>query len=341
MTSPKPTDTRLAEEAAEWLIRLAEESCESTKTEFVAWLKRSPRHVEEFLLVSTAQQLVSDRDANRDIDLAALLAETHMDVAEFPSQARAREAAMGPAVSRRSRVTRLAMAAAVAMLFLGGLFWLTGHHATRTYATGVGEQRALHLEDGSLLHLNTRSRVSVAYSDHAREVRLLAGEALFNVEGDPKRPFRVLTPHAVVQAVGTQFNVYERSEATRVAVVQGRVKIIEKGSPPVLLGAGEEAVVRANGAIARASRPDIDTAVAWRQRRLSFHGATLAEVVSEFNRYNQRQIELEGPNTPGRRITAVFNADDPEALLRFLEHEPNVELQRRRGSAVIRVKVEE
>ena len=75
------------------------------------------------------------------------------------------------------------------------------------------------------MSLNTHSRVAVRLGAHAREVRLLRGEALFHVAHDPSRPFLVSTDDAVVQAVGTQFDVYRRDDGTVVAVLEGRVNV--------------------------------------------------------------------------------------------------------------------
>lgn len=64
------------------------------------------------------------------------------------------------------------------------------------------------LNDGSIVYLNTRSRVEEQFSRQARNVRLLEGEAMFSVEHDRARPFRMISDDTVIQAIGTQFNVY-------------------------------------------------------------------------------------------------------------------------------------
>ena len=58
---------------------------------------------------------------------------------------------------------------------------------TRTYETGVGEQKAILLSDGSSLELNTDSEVKVTYSSNSRRVRLLRGEVHFSATRDPEQ----------------------------------------------------------------------------------------------------------------------------------------------------------
>jgi ferric-dicitrate binding protein FerR (iron transport regulator) len=65
----------------------------------------------------------------------------------------------------------------------------------------------------------------VRLEDLRREVDLGRGEALFQVAHDLRRPFRVHTRAGLVEAVGTQFNVYDRVNGdTRVSVLEGKVR---------------------------------------------------------------------------------------------------------------------
>jgi transmembrane sensor len=218
-----------------------------------------------------------------------------------------------------------------------------------TYSTEVGEQRTVRLEDGSVLYLNTDTRARVRFSGKVREVELLNGEALFVVAHDRERPFRVHTDDAVVQAVGTQFNVRTMAGDTRVSVIEGRVKVARHeaammtdatrpsevaGSPaprsgmPVagasprtveFLAAGEEATIADNGLIVKGEAPDIALTVAWRQRRLVFKAETLEHVVAEINRYSARPFRIDGEKARQTRLTATFDADNPQSLATFLQ----------------------
>src|SRR3546814_10959773 len=80
------------------------------------------------------------------------------------------------------------------------------------FNTAVGERRDVALADGSVLRLNTASRVEVVLSKRARVVRLLRGEALFDVAHDPARPFYVEFAHSRLRAVGSALNVHLRAD---------------------------------------------------------------------------------------------------------------------------------
>jgi transmembrane sensor len=219
---------------------------------------------------------------------------------------------------------------------------------THIYATEVGDQKAIKLSDGSVVNLNTESKVEVRYSEHERTIRLITGEALFAVEKDPDRPFVVITDNARIRAVGTQFDVYRSSQAqTRVAVLNGVVQVSESapasknapvgGEPPVRLAAGDEAEVGTSGGmeIVRNVTPDVQRSVAWRARRLVFPGTAVSDIADEFNRYNRVRIRVEGDALRHRRMSGVFDADDPTPLITFLSSDPNVTVTRRAGEVLI------
>jgi transmembrane sensor len=217
----------------------------------------------------------------------------------------------------------------------------------QSYSTTIGEQRAIKLADGSVVQLNTRSRVEVRYSEQGRDIRLLEGEALFAVERDTARPFRVTTDTATIQAVGTQFNVYRREEGTTVAVVQGRVRVTSGSSTTSVsataapigggtsLAAGEEARVGHDGQVIKRPKAEVAQVIAWRQRKLDFRGATLEEVAEEFNRYNRMQIRIEGAAVKAKELNGVFNADDPEALISFLTPDPGLKIEREDNAVIV------
>ena len=332
-------DQRLAEEAAQWLIDLEDANADLPR--FTAWLEASPRHVEEFLVASAVWNAIDTIDGSHRIDVEQLLASARDNVQSLDA------GAPGP---RRYDVPRRAwgplgnwLIAAVAVLAVGCVLWLGLGNGQAHYATGVGEQRSFKLSDGSLVTLNTRSQIAVRFAKKERIVELLAGEALFKVEHDTQRPFRVLAGGAAVQAVGTQFNVHRAPDSTTVAVVEGVVQVSPRADAgPVArehierLVAGEQAQVSLQGDVLRHTTAEIERVMAWRERRLIFRDEPLAAIVIEFNRYNDTQLVVEGSATRARRMTGVFNADDPGALIAFLDRDPTLSVQSREGSVVIR-----
>jgi len=90
----------------------------------------------------------------------------------------------------------------------------------------------------------------------------------------------------------------------------------EAGFPAQKLVAGEEAQI-VKGKIAPRTRQAVAEALAWRQRRLVFHDARLEDVAAEFNRYNRTKIRIEGDAAKEIRLSGVFDADRPQALMLY------------------------
>jgi transmembrane sensor len=321
---------------------------------FVVWLKESPRNVRDFLLMLSLDGALENLDPGRLHSIEALIAQ--VDQCVTPLTLRPAPAATAAARSRRLRWA--ALAAGVLVTAVGAPFWYA-HPRFHDFETATGEQRTFELEDGSVVSLNTHSRVAVRLAAHVREVRLVRGEALFHVAHDPSRPFLVSTDDAVVQAVGTQFDVYRRDDGTVVAVLEGRVNVTTAAPAPAAsgsaaapvagrsapraaavqsLGASQEAQVSHEGSVSIREVNNVSDTVAWRERRLIFRDQTLEQIVGEFNRYRTHRIRLEGSGVSERVYTGVFDADDADSLLQVLAHDPALDVDRSGESIIVRLR---
>jgi len=336
MSVHREEEVLLAECAADWLRRLqAGDATENAA--FMAWLKESPRHVREILLLTTWDKLLEHCDPQHHFDVEELHGSTASNVVTLQTDA--------PAGGRK-QMTRLwtlwrlpvAIGAVAVAVVLGVVLpWGLLDALTDTYTTAIGEQRSVTLTDGSVMQLNTRSRLRVDYASGTRDVYLLKGQALFKVAHNAARPFRVHIGDAVIQAVGTQFDVYRRTDRTTVTVVEGVVRVL--GDSARTLTAGEATNVVAGGHVTDRKLVDVVDATAWRQRRLVFRKDSLAYIAAEFNRYNRApQIRVEGEALGARQFNGVFDADDPQSLLLFLKEEPDLAFETRGGELIIRLR---
>lgn len=336
--------TKIAEQAAQWLVSLEEDPGHECRAAFIAWLKHSPRHVEEFLITAAAYGELDRLDPQKHLNVTELLASDGADIVPLQADlpiAKRKGRWSAPRWMRQHKAV-VGLAAGIAALIAGSILFSTEYPAGEHFQTAIGEQRSIRLDDGSVIYLNTRSNVTVRLSEKARDVRLLEGEALFIVAPDSTRPFRVRTDSATIQAVGTQFNVYERDEATMVSVVEGKVRVMPKAhsesgssSTPQLVAAGEEVRVSRSEAIKRKA-PDLPRTVAWRQRQFVFSGDTLADVIEQVNRYNRMQVRIADPDLAQRRLSGIFNVDDLDSLLGFLNEDGALAFERRDNDLIIR-----
>jgi transmembrane sensor len=98
------------------------------------------------------------------------------------------------------------------------------------------------------------------------------------------------------------------------------------GSGAIFLSAGEQVTVTPAEAMPAPAHADIAAATAWMQRRLIFDGSKLPDVVQEFNRYNRRQLMIEGPQLTEFHVSGVYSSSDPASLIRFLRDQPGIKI---------------
>jgi transmembrane sensor len=348
------------EEASEWLVELRVGDVDAaTRERLDSWFRASPEHIRAYLELSSIWEEGSDPDLDRSNSTDALIARALAGANVIPleraeralrvtgessetSTSAAPLAAPGLRFSRRS-----VLAASVAATCLtAGLVALYAY-LNPTYATGTGEQRTVHLSDGSTIELNSRSRVRVRFSQHERGVELVEGQALFKVAKDHTRLFLVKAGETQVRAVGTEFDVYRKASGTTVTVVEGRVAVLPAKSGPtvapagtsppeithsgnaqvVLVAAGEQVTVTAQ-AVTQPAHADVAAATAWIKRELVFDGAPLTDVAQEFNRYNVRQLVVSDDQAlKDFHVTGVFSSTDPASLLRFLRGQRGISVE--------------
>jgi transmembrane sensor len=346
-TDAMPRRPSAADEAAEWLATLTDSACTAHERQcFVAWLTRSNLHVEEFLRISALTQRLMRPELlpRADIEELVRLATAHLAGASGVTDISARAAAT-PRAPRQRLLWVLAACTVPAAAILVLLFarfdppgWLTP-----TYTTSVGELRSVTLEDGSVVELNTQSRLRTRFSAAERRVELMRGEAVFKVAKNPARPFRVAAGFAEIVAVGTAFNVYAQSSRTVVTVLEGRVRVsdhtsalrpnqrVARSDQNLEVASGEQAIIAPHVPIALASIADPKRATSWTERRLIFDETPLATAAVEFARYNARWIRIRDPKLAQLHITGVFDATDPASLVQFVQAYGEVGVQEDRG----------
>jgi transmembrane sensor len=292
-------DRRTLEEAAAWFTRLKQASVsEATIEEFFAW-RRTPANGAAYAQVE-ARWKQADRVRND------------------PELVRLTEAALRretPWMKLRRWFRGPILPLSVAAVLLGGTLVATYAQFRGTvFQTGVGAQQIVRLEDGSLLRLNTDSKVTVRFSRDERRVQLVRGEGYFEVAHDAARPFIVMAGSARVRAVGTKFDVRRTGETTRVTLVEGRVQV-SRATQARTWTLDPNQQITVNG-VATPPRPvDAAETTSWTTGQLRFRETPLAAAVDEVNRYSRRKITLDADHLSDVRVNGVFETGNTQAFV--------------------------
>jgi transmembrane sensor len=295
------------DQASAFVVRLQGGACASERQAIADWIEADPRHAVAFARMEAAWE-AGDR------------------LRASPPPIKASDAASEingkPRVSRRTLVgaglaaSIATVGATVAWRYVGDVDL---HH------TRLGERRVITLADGSRIHLNTASAVEVAMRKHSRRIRLVKGEALFEVAHDPARPFLVDAGAARLRAVGTAFNVRIRDTVVELTVTEGVVAVAEDAAdvhrpdaPKIAAGGG---AVIGSGAMAPTAlnATVLRQRTAWQDGVIELDGETLVQAVEEFNRYRQAPIIVGDPRLANLRVGGRFEVDEAEKFLTAVE----------------------
>lgn len=338
-------------EALAWIAQLdGDNISEKDLVAFREWVNRSPAHAREI------------RELNSLWDELSVLTDMVGPIAEadfVSNQLRRRE-------SFRAWRRRLAFPAAVLALVAAvsipiRMNQMASHvevvqtaevELPTIYRTEIGEHQEYTLADGSKLTLNTGSRVEVDYRKDQRRLRLLQGEALFDVAHDTSRPFLVYAGEGIVRAVGTAFVVHLQGNEFDVIVSEGSVELSSVLPSPVIksdtvkpkkiasLGivkAGHKAKYENSiASIATLSDVEMTAKMSWQRGLISFHGETLEEVIREVSRYTELNIEIRDPELKRLQVGGVFKSGDTESVFANLKANFDIDtLSNKPGSVIL------
>jgi transmembrane sensor len=297
-TAAQALDPRVLDAAAAWLVRLHDSAAtEADRRACERWRQSDPAHARAW---ARAEALVHK--------LGGLPPGLALPVLGRPVRA-----------ARRAAIAKTA-----ALLALGPSLWL-GWRATDAqgwladHRTATGEQRALRLPDGTRVTLNTASALDLRFDAAQRLLWLRTGEMLVETAPDPAatpRPLRVATREGVVQALGTRFTVRQDDGRTRIAVLEGAVRIRPtQGGEAMVLDAGRQTRFGAQ----RIDVPvPVDAAgTAWTRGMLLADGMRLADVVAELARYRPGLLRCD-PAVAELRVSGAFPATDTDRALGML-----------------------
>lgn len=199
--------------------------------------------------------------------------------------------------------------------------------ASNVYQTGVGQRAVVTLNDGSVITLNTDSRVSAHYRAGLRAVTLERGQALFKVAKDRARPFVVTAAGRQVTALGTEFDVYLSKRAFEVTLLEGRVTVSREraanaakpdaAAPLAELRPGQQFIALAK-ARPQVRATDVKRVVSWRHGQIVFENERLEDAIAEMNRYSQRQVVLKDEHLASLKISGAFNTGDTGTFVEAL-----------------------
>ena len=201
--------------------------------------------------------------------------------------------------------------------------------------TAPGQHRTAALADGTTVTLDGATRLEVKLGQFRREVRLVRGEAYFDVAHDESRPFTVKAPEGSARVLGTAFDLEREQGRLELSVHRGRVRLAPSGliHRTAVLTIGQQAFAK-EGRLSRVHAFD-PNAEDWRAGWLETDGVTLASLVERLNRASTTPIVIADPDLGRQRVAGRFRLDEPEVLVRNLALMHGFQVRREQGGLTL------
>lgn len=196
-----------------------------------------------------------------------------------------------------------------------------------TIRTPNGGQYQIVLSDGTKVWLNAASTLqypAVFRERTARRVRLVSGEAYFEVFKDKKRKFILETNKQEIEVLGTHFNVntYQPSNI-KTTLLEGSVKVSSEHDLKIsFLKPGEQSYYNGDRRIVK--NVDVDLNIAWKKGKIQFEREDLKTVMDMLHRwYNIDVIYKSYPNQ-ARFTGSISRSRNISEVLKLLENTDEV-----------------
>lgn len=248
----------VVDEALDWFMRLQDDQSPTTLEAFERWEERNPtggRAYDDLVRMSVMPSL-----------RAATIAD--MKKSEPLHRGRLRSSRHSAPLWRWGGLSALT-------LLVAGAIWLQFPTLllrwNADYVTRAGERQTIQLPDGSTVILNTTSAIAIDFKNGKRRVRLLDGEAFFDVKHDPAHPFVVAGEFAAVEVKGTAFGVHSDRREETVVLERGRVDVTAAGvSADHITLQPDQMVVATKDGLSEVAITDPSQSLAWREGRVMF-----------------------------------------------------------------------
>ena len=320
-----PAAVRADAEALDWIVTLQEQPDDAgVRRRFELWRTASAANAVAWEKVAQVYAGIGETTPAHAERWRKLTADRQTSLAP-PILAARRRRRMRGAVPRSEprkgrRITAVALpAVAAAMLAIVAI----PNAVLRWQAdavTGTAELRDVHLSDGSLASLGPDSAIGIDYSQGERRIRLLRGQAWFDVRHNADRPFRVVARGVEATDIGTAFEVRLDPSDTHVSVARGIVRVdYAKSVPPISarLVAGQSLAITTSGAATRdTTMPSL--VGAWRDGRLAVQNQSMAEVIAALRPWYSGMIVVQSDTLAGHRVTGVYDLRDPAGAMTAL-----------------------
>ena len=195
-----------------------------------------------------------------------------------------------------------------------------------TLVVPYGKRTQITLSDGSIVWLNSGSKLVYPANIKEKRTVYIEGEAIFEVTHSEEHPFFVVTKDFEIKVLGTVFNVsaYSDDDVSSTVLERGKIEIAstEKNllsKEKLTILPGTRAVFNSNKKTFNQYEVDTRNYMSWRDGYFIFKDEPLANIIKKLERYYNVEIVLESEKLGKEEFSGNLNLKNtPEEVLKII-----------------------
>jgi transmembrane sensor len=201
-----------------------------------------------------------------------------------------------------------------------------------------GERSSVHLPDGSVVQLNSDSRLRfISTLNHLGKRRVsLSGEGFFDVKHDSLHPFIVETSNFEIEVLGTSFDVscYPNDSLNTTFLQKGKVKINQDNTDAIILKPNELYQYDKTTMHSNKKKIQDHRYLDWTQGRFTIRGETIGELAKKLERRYNINIVFGDAESKNHMYSGTIKDGDLNTVLDALTYASTIKFEHR-GNTII------
>ncbi len=214
--------------------------------------------------------------------------------------------------------------AACMVMAIAAIFYLTYRSKSNSSNLITLQAKSAHIDtlmlaDGSRVILNAGAKLIYPkeFIGASREIQLLEGEAFFEVQKNPAKPFIVHTDSTEVKVLGTKFNINKSRSKISVILKEGKVAF-KKGKDAVILLPGQRAVYSNANGISTPDQVNLNQYLSWRAGTLWFEDRPMDEVLDALEKRYDLNFVVKQPHINKLLFTGKIKSENAAEALKLI-----------------------
>ena len=238
---------------------------------------------------------------------------------------------------------RIAASFLILLLASATAWFLFFRQETLVYRTADGESKMVLLPDGSVVFLgeNSQLRYHKTWPEPAIRQVWLEGDAYFHVKPKPVPggvKFQVHAAQAIVEVLGTRFNVWNRNQNPRILLNSGKVKVNVESKPEiqaVFMKRGEMVELEANGSQLVKTQAVPQEVPPQKGQNIVFDKTPIREIALVIEEYYGLKVQLQEPSMANLVITGTLPTNNETSFLNALSVILDVVIVRKANNQIL------